>query len=346
MSGTDNTVKIIERDGKRYVNPLGDERYLVRHHDMPDNSHLSAYLDLLESFERRFLHAAEEGLEWITPYSRKDMNVYIAEKRKEYEACDDAKKPLLANQLCVAYLERGIATAKMHIQKRIDDDAVDGKKLLKLQEYVESDLMAALPLLKYVRRKGGRPDADDVLDEMKGEPYKIFVGTLDGNQRVLEQFNTNREYKAAQAMKCMDKVADAVVQLAKAYPEYVAAGLPEQIEELRRWTKERVQLHVSDPDFTNAHDNMIIARNAIFDYERASDAGAPSKLPADYRGKGARATEGSVHLLKKSAELLYDMAHIRGARDVSADAFVKRVQECMPKSGRSREGSNTHREDI
>lgn len=335
MAEEKDAPKLIERDGKLYSNPIDDTRYLVRHYEMPAEGDYAAHLKLLESFERRFLYAAEAGAEWVKPHTKGDLNRFIRAKKDEYEYAEGPKKALIGNDLCIALLERGIEKTKSYLAYLKEGKVPEDELLQRIRRGIERDLVEGISFTPHMRRQRGRPDIDSVLDEMKGEPYNIFVGTLPGNRGHLDLFHGNRERKAAKAMVCMDKVADAALKLTHAYPEYERAGLPEQIENLRKWGKERVQLQVEDPDFETAQENMFIARNALHDYMLPPAPQKPPNLPAGHRGAAPYPTLSSAGLLKEAADLLYDMAHIRGKRDKSAAFFVARVEEQMPQQGRS-----------
>jgi phosphoglycolate phosphatase-like HAD superfamily hydrolase len=322
-----DAMHLTEVGGVRYANPLQDEKYRVRYHDLPPADDLRAYLQLLESFERRFLHTVSGGAEWTS--AGKNPDAVVQEKKVQFAAAEGGQKELLGSALCVALYERGLQRAKKHILRRMEGTAADAPEMKALCEQVQNDLMEAGDLFHYVRRKRGHPDVDDVLNEMKGEPYKIFIGTLPGASGTLEHFHLNRLMKAAMAMRCMDKVAEPAIQLAKSNPRFVEAGVVELLQELNEAAKLRVQLPVHDPEFKAAQTRLVVATHRLHDFMLPPPKPVPGLLPMDHRPREA-SIYTAVGLLKEAGDLIYDMAMIRGKRSKSADFFVERVNEQLP----------------
>src|SRR5688572_18333953 len=226
-------------DGKEYCDPLGDERYLVRYYDLPPKEDLAAYLKLLESFERRFFYTADHGTEALR--HRGDIDHYVDVCRKALETSDAEHVSQASSRLSIALFERGINKAREHITLRINGTPDDDPGLQKLHEEVGKDLMEALQYNSHIRRKRGHPDIDDVLGEMKGEPYNIYAGTLP-KYETIHMFHRNRLYKAARAMKCMDEVTTSILPIAHSHPDFEKSGLPELLSELNKYAKIRVQV--------------------------------------------------------------------------------------------------------
>lgn len=340
MADNDNRRIIVGEDGKRYTNPLGDPHYMVRYFDLPPEGDLGAYLRLLESFERRFLHTVDGGSEW-SRHSR-DADAYIADKRQEYGALHGGAKELAGAALCIALYERGLQHAKAHIKKRIAGVPDDDSELGALKSGAEACFMEASGLFDCLRRKRGRPDSDHVLAEMRGEPYKIFVGTLPGATGVLAHFHLNRQQKAAAAMRCMDQVKDAICKLTAAYQPFAEAGLTEAFQELTAAAKLRVQLPFGEAEFKETQERLVVARNKIHDFSLA-----PNRSPAvDNANTDAVAIrrakrlppQSAVGIIRDAADLIYDMAQVRGEREVSMQFLKDRVEEQMPASPHANRG--------
>jgi hypothetical protein len=226
-------------DGVEYCNPLGDDRYLVRYYELPPKEDLGAYLKLLESFERRFFYTADHGTEALR--HRHDMDDYVERCRHALKTADDTHLGQASSRLSIALLERGISKAHEHITLRMTGTPDSHPSLEKLHKQVGEDLMEAVSHFHHVRRKRGHPDIDDVLNEMKGEPYNVYMGTLP-NSDYIHLFHRNRFHKAACAMKCMDDVLAIILPVAKSHPQFVSAGIPELLNDLNKYAKERVQI--------------------------------------------------------------------------------------------------------
>ncbi|NBO18341.1 MAG: hypothetical protein EBV03_03775 [Proteobacteria bacterium] len=319
-------------DGKDYVDPLHDSRYLVRRYPLPAPGDLMGCMKLLESFERRFLYAAEGGSACLRLGGAIDG--YIDELRRDYAACgDDAQKNHLGGKLCVALIGRGLQHAKTHILLRMrgqGDVLPDAQALEALKKRTQSDLVEGLEYIPYLHRRDGTRDIDDVLNEMKGEPYKIFVATFPEGEHVLEFFRSGREQKVAMAMVCMDKVAASVRTLVKHYPQFAQAGLDAKFSQLLDAAKLRVQLPADDPDFRQASADMARARKAILELPVPDAVSPPSRLPADYKPGRAAPGPKAMELVHRAANLIFDIAVVRVQRAVSAKQLDAEVQGEIP----------------
>ncbi len=306
---------IVTVDGVDYANPLHDTRYLVKIYPPPGN--LSDYISLMESFERRFLHTAEGGREAVRHL--RDLDDYITEKHKAFDTASGGEKELAGAALCVALLDRVVRRAKQHIENRMHKGShIDKAEQARLQASVGEDLMMAVDLIGLVRRRHGYKDVDEVLDEMKGEPYKIFAATLQPDSPVIRHFFHNRERKAADAMVCMDKLAQAVEDLARSHPRLVQGHVGEMMAELASAAKARVQLQRDDPDFTVANSRLKEARDAIHHFNpggEGKDGGRTAPSPT------------TMALLRETADLIYDVAIVRKARNTTAADLKARVVE-------------------
>lgn len=313
-------------NGVEYADPLNDERYLVKFHDLPPKEDLAAYIKLIESFERRFFYTADRGAEAMR--HKDDIDDYVEASRKAYAAAEGKAQELAAGKLSMALLERGIERAKQHIRLRMEGVNGDDSRLAALEKNVGEDLTEGLNYFAHVRRKRGHMDIDDVLNEMKGEPYNIFVGTLNTSNGMIHMFHQNRFRKAAKAMKCMDYVADTIAPLAESNPQLEKAGIPQLMKDLAKYAKIRVQLERSDPEFREIDDKLSMVRNELQSFTPANGK-VPAHLPADHAGAGLSAT--SVELLRNAVDVIYDMAVIRGARWKSAADLKERVGEHLSK---------------
>lgn len=338
MRGLSNVVVV---GGVEYANPLKDDRYLVKLFPIPAQDDLAGHIRLMESFERRFLHSADGGRK---AQRQANLDSYIDEKRAAYEAKTGGEKELEGAALCIALLERGIRRAKRHMLLRIKfaqeivspEDIKRRDALLDdLKHRTEEDLMDAGDLFKYVRRRRGHLDVDRVLDEMKGEPYNIFLGTLPGVENKLEFFRNNRMAKAAMAMQCIDGVVEKMGGLAVSHKQLEDAGMPAMLKELAEAAKLRLQLQRDDPDFAQADLRLTVARNALMRFIPAKVLPAQQlqHLPADYMAR-QQVSPTTVALLKEAGELIYDIALVRGARRWSANNLAERAEEHQPQVSR------------
>ncbi|MBY0408247.1 MAG: hypothetical protein K2Q01_11190 [Rickettsiales bacterium] len=318
---------IITKDGVDYVDPIGGGKYLVKVFEAPEYHNLSGMLKLLESFERRFLHTVEGGHVPMR-YNSAELDTYIEEKRKAYAAATGGEKELEGAALCIAILERGLRLAKKHITHRIKHNPPDAAVLKALHERVDADLVSTSDYFKHVRRKRGHMDVDDVLGEMRGEPYFIYMATLTDKPDTLTFFLRNRLSKAASAMRCIDRMAEAVEPLVQ-QPPLAEAGAPAMLKELAEAAKLRVQLMREDPDFSAADRRLTVAHHALQALAPPKPQAAPAHLPASHPAKqGVSPT--TLALVKEAADMMLDTAIIRVQRNVSAADLAARVQEHQP----------------
>jgi hypothetical protein len=324
------TFGITSIDGHEYCNPLGDERYLVRFYELPPKEDLDAYLKLLESFERRFFYTADHGTEALR--HRGDIDDYVDTCRHALEKADETHIGQAAGRLSIALLERGINKAREHIALRISGTPESHPILAKLHKEIGEDLIEAGDHFQHVRRKRGHPDIDGVLNEMKGEPYNIYAGTLP-NSDYIHLFHRNRFNKAAGAMKCMDNVIDTILPVAKSHPQFISAGIPELLQELNKYAKIRVQLERADPDFKPIDDKLTDIRNKLLSFELPREK-TPAHLPADHSAAKFPASM-STGLIQEAVDMIYDMSIIRGERKTSARLLKEKVSEIQQVMGRS-----------
>lgn len=312
------------------VDPLKDGRTKVRRYPLPPEGDLLAHLRLLESFERRFLHAAEGGSACIRHISTGDMAEYVETLRQEYASCgDEAQKRHLGGQLGVALMDMGLQHAKLHIRMRMEghnDDAV----LEGLKQKAQGMLMEGVDFVPLLHRRDGTPDVDDVLNEMKGEPYKIFVATLPGASGVLNLFRMNREQKAALAIRYMERTADAMQALVRQYPQLAQDDAANKVQALMDAARERVQVPFDNSDFKQAHADMARARKALSELAHPVQKPLPGRLPMDHGPVRCAPTPKALQLLQRGADLIFDMAVVRGARTVSTKQYEQDVQGFLP----------------
>ncbi len=321
--------------GQAYVDPLRDERYRVKLFPLPTPGDLGAHIRLMESFERRFMHTADGGREAQRHVG--DIDSYIDEKRASFAAAEGLTKEHEGAALCLALLDRGVRRAKEHIERRMHTTPATGAALEPLSRLVERDLVEGADLIGFVRRRRGHVDVDNVLNEMKGEPYNIFVGTMPkGN---LEFFGMNRMRKAAQAMRCIDKVADTMRVIAGSHKDLEEGGVQPMLAELAESAKTRVQLQRDDPDFVAADARLHIARDALMNFAPKKSGNAPTlgltHLPAGYGAKGV-VSPTTLALLRDAADLMFDIAIVRVPREVSAADLTARVVEHASSLGKFR----------
>jgi hypothetical protein len=321
---------VVRSNGVEYCNPLSDERYLVKFYDLPPKEDLGAYLKLLESFERRFFYTADHGTEALR--HRGDIDHYVDTCRRALEKADETHLGQASSRLSIALLERGINKAREHITLRMTGTPDSHPALEKLHKEVGADLMEAVEHFPHVRRKRGHPDIDDVLNEMKGEPYNIFIGTLP-NSDYIHMFHRNRFHKAAGAMKCMDDVMSTILPVAKSHPQFVSSGIPELLADFNKYAKIRVQIERADPDFKPIDDKLTDLRNKLLSFELPREK-PPAHLPADHSAAKFPASM-SVGLIQEAVDMIYDMSIIRGERKTSARMLKEKVSEIQQVMGRS-----------
>lgn len=320
-------LSVVKKGGVEYVSPLQDERYLVKLFPLPAHDDWEGCIRLMESFERRFQYTADGGRQVMR---REDLDLFIERKRIAYGEKSGVDKEMEGAALSMALLERGVRRAKEHMEQRMRGVSAGAATLVALRSGSEDDLLDAMNTFAFVRRKRGQKDIDDVLNEMKGEPYNIFIGTLHGSSAGLEFFRRNRMLKAAQSMKCVDEVVQGVNGLAGSHKKLEEGGVTAMLHELGEAAKARLQLQRSDPEFAAVERRLLIARNALLEFTPPKEAGPKSAhLPADMVAKQAVSLT-TMALLQEAADLIYDIAIVRVPRYGSSANLAARVEEHRP----------------
>lgn len=311
---------IIGTDGRTYVDPLGDDKYLVRHYSPPSEKSLGTYLQLVRDFERRFLNYVDRGYSVLNKNDG-DLDHDIMKWRTESQ---DANAPLgedqrdyAARMLRVALLGRAMRGAKSHIKMRLQGHSVEEPALQTLATQVEADIVETLSLPP-LRMKRGYKDVDDIVGEMIGEPQKIFFASLSGITDNIREFYAARYRKVAAAMQSIDMIHDAIEPVGKRF-----AGIPALLTEMKDSARIKIQLQHYDPDFDLADKRYNISRNKLHDFV----ADRQEEITQTGGGWQAQTNLRALALLKDATDLIYDITTTHSARHKGARLLEVAVEK-------------------
>jgi hypothetical protein len=317
---------ILEKEGVKYVEPIPG--YLVKHYEPPRIHKLDDYARLIEDFEKRFFRNVDRGHEILAV---RDIDKYIDQKREAYNAATGPEKELEGGMLCSALIRRSVDHAIQHIRLRIrqggkDDpsNALEHRHLESLRKKIDEDYVETfgLPALRLSR---GQPDRDDVLGEMRGEPFGIFTATLTDTPDKIHSFYRNRYLKVAEAMQCIDTTVASMAQMNAGGTPYHALHVQDSLAALAQAAKDRMQLQRDDAGFHDADLRLRAARNALLDIEQGQEK-PPAHLPRDHRAQ-ASLPPLALMLTKNAVNLIYDIAVTHDAQRRRAEELAASVQD-------------------
>ncbi len=326
----DGCIREIDGVKRRYT-----DGYWIRYYDLHQKDNLNIALRLVGNFEGRFLKAAEYGKEVSTDeasiLSRRKL---FEAARKKTESITDtgsfeyksaqAEENALGGMLAVSLFRKMINDISEHIVYRIEHKTLspsDTQMLNKIKIDIDTDMKEVFHLFKYVRRAGGKKDKDEVLEEMRGEPMVVLRTTLsETSQESVKMLYDNRYRKIAACWKNIDDATIAIKSLISTSKTLKGLRLAEIVDDLSAAAKARCELLRNDPDFDAAVISLHSKRNLIRDFKISDDV--------KHAGNVSKKEDTEIlKLVQSYRKLVYDIAHVRTPRNVSAAELIQKIEK-------------------
>lgn len=340
----------------RVIPPVTKDGQVVKAYTPPEQHDLQGFLQLLNDFEKRFFRNVDRGYLFTDTGvveldgTLHNIDNFIDNKTRVFDTAKGPEREWAGRMLACAHLKRGLEFAKKHIGLRIAqakrpmNEAELSKRLEDLQTSAFADFAEGMDD-KYPRllRTHGVPDMDQVVSEMRGEPYNIFGASMD-EPGLLKTFYDNRYGKIASAMSCIDQVPeimnpliDKTTALLQAAPHSKTRGgfriavksdnpdveairqIQGKMLEFASIAKKRIQLLRSDKEFPATDLTLADIRTSL--YETANDLYNKATIfkPGSPRLAGANATQDVLlpqmaDTLKLAVHCIYDMSTTHAAQ--------------------------------
>jgi len=351
-----------------YYGPITKDReppnYLEREHEIPPShfkfsrsDFLPTCLELVKGLEERYLRNADTGSGLALPSEEKiALWKHLAEQAGNKQ--DQHLMAVYGSNAIVGSFRRMLALIKEHIQDRIEGKTDAASLEVRSKQIVEAwnDYQAlkqslrpstenggmAVPrgsntsMVPTPLRRGPKIDRDGVLDEMEGEPFRIWSASFKPeNSSALAMVFINRAQKIASAQKGMDKVAEGLKTLAAQFPIILSS--------VRHNSSSDIAANPIDVFLQRAKVRSVTPSTVEEKYEVASAELKASYLSilqaCDYHKDTLHPVYANVAaLFEEGAWLINDMATIRGTRGGelekgSIKAFVRRVSRAVQQLG-------------
>lgn len=317
-------------DGHKYVDPLeSGGQYLVRKYDAADVSDLPAMRGLIKDFEQRFLHFVDRGYN-VTKTSPDKLEAYIQHERsvlKDIEAqrkgsgnADYQKETeeLTKRWLGTALVGRSMRLMRHYLKQK--ELGADDAKLDDLQKRVSSDMGEFDRLGISLRGKRGYLDDDTAIKEMIGEPQKLFIASVLGNDQPIKDFYDGRYLKVASAMKSIDETQNSVAGILTTNRK-----IETTFKEMAKAAKNKIQIQHGDPDYPELDKRYMALRDdaqALIGERMNELAVAFNKVGTSIKpAREAAASKAAKEVqaltcLKQATDIIYDVAVTRNPRDM------------------------------
>ncbi len=317
-------------DGHKYVDPLeSGGKYLVRKYDVPDVSDLPAMRNLIKDFEQRFLHFVDRGYN-VTKTSPEKLDRYIEDERDLLQEIANQRKssnnPAFEKDteeqtkrwLGTALIGRSMRLMRHYLKQK--EVGADNAKLEDIFQRVKSDMQEFNQLDVSLRGKRGYLDDDTAIKEMIGEPQKLFIACVLGQDQPIKDFYDGRYLKIANAMRTIDEAQNAVAGVLTMDRKIQATfkGMAEA-------AKHKIQIQHGDKDYPELDKRYMALRDdaqaligkQINELAVAFDKVGTRLKPA--REAAAKKVANEVHALtcmKHATDIIYDIAVTRNPRDI------------------------------
>lgn len=269
------------------------EGYWIKDYAVPDNTLLTRKR-LIEALTRRLFNHTEHGLN--IPGIRLD------EARRAWESeSDPARKRVKGAMYAGALVNRAT-----DIFTRLVDLQATGVVIASNNDLMRECgrcLQEALSLTRLVLHRSG----EEGIDELWGEPFRAFSIPL-------EDFYASRYLKIAQAMRDIDRIADAM--LATFTPLALFADVAPIIREFATAARVKTETLRTDPDIFDVWANLVTAGERLAGFAPRLDAAASE---ADKH----RASAGT-HLLCNGRDLIFYITRARVSMPKSTREFEER----------------------
>jgi hypothetical protein len=269
------------------------EGYWVKAYEVPKDS-LLAKKRLIEALTRRLFNHTEHGLN--IPGTRLD------EARTSYDTETDIGKKRVKGAMYAGALFNRATEIFTHLVD-LQGSGVEIKSSNDLMRECGRCLQEALGLCRLVLHRSG----EEGIDEMWGEPFRAFSIPL-------EDFYQSRYLKMAQAMRDIDSIAEAMMDVFTPLPMF--AELEPIILEFALAARVKTETLRTDPDIFEVWANLVTAGERLVNFHPVltETANATEKRNASY----------GTQLLCNGRDLIFYITRARVPMPKSTREFIER----------------------
>jgi len=283
----DGTVRVI-----RGVQRVHHEGYWVKMYPVPEDT-LEAKRRLIEALTRRLFNHTEHGLN--IPGCR------LAEARSAFQGeTDPGKRRVKGAMYAGALFNRAADIFTSLVDLQSTGVAISPSN--DLMRECGRCLEEALSLCRSVLHRSG----EEGIDELWGEPFRAFCIPL-------EEFYASRYVKMAQAMRDIDRVADAMVL---AFQPPMFPGIEATVRDFARAARQKVETMRTDPEIFDVWADLVTAGERL-----ASFVPVLSRRPYEHE---QRVASSGTHLICNGRDLVFHIARARVSMPKSAREFIER----------------------
>jgi len=279
----------------------GEERvfydgYWIKTYPVPADT-LDAKKRLIEGLTRRLFNHTEHGLN--IPGTR------LAEAKAAHEAeTDPARKRVKAAMLAGAYFNRAADIFRRLVE--LQADGVEIRSDDALMRECGRCLLDAMELGRYVLHRSG----EEGIDELWGEPFRAFSIPL-------EDFYESRYIKIGQAMRDIDRIANAMAVNFMQIPAF--ASIESLVRDLADVAKVKAENLRTDRDIFEVWAQLVTAAERLANY-------TPLPQPLECRKadpRGHRVSDG-LQLIRQGRDLIFYIARARTPMPKSTREYIER----------------------
>lgn len=267
--------------------------YWVKVYETPADT-LFAKKHLIEALTRRLFNHVEHGLNIPGVRLNEARRAFENETYPEYRRVKGA-------MLAGALFNRATEILAKLVELQAAGVAIDSDN--PLMRECGRHLQEALDLGRMVLHRSG----EEGIDELWGEPFKAFAFPI-------EAFYESRYVKIAQAMRAIDRIADALASTVGALRPF--SGVVPLVQDFATAARRKSETLRTDSDIFDVWPDFVVAgeRLCSFEPKRGSEPGAAGRSLVD---------EG-LSLLRGGKDLVLHITRARVPMPKSTQAFVDR----------------------
>jgi hypothetical protein len=280
------TLRIIEGQQRVYY-----EGYWVKTYPVPENT-LQAKKHLIEALTRRLFNHTEHGLN--IPGHR------LAEAKRAYEAeKDPGRKRVKGAMYAGALFNR--ATSIFTKLVDLQSTGVEISANNDLMRECGRCLQEALSLCRLVLHRSG----EEGIDELWGEPFRVFCTPL-------EVFYASRYLKMAQAMRDIDRIADAMVAT---FTEPMFPAIEPVLRDFGRAARTKVETLRTDAEIFDVWADLVTAGERLASFTPVLSTGTEHEQ---------RVASFGTQLIRNGRDLIFHITRARVSMPKSTREFTDR----------------------
>lgn len=269
---------------------------------------LDAKKRLIEALTRRLFNHTEHGLN--IPGTR------LGEARQSYQAeTDPARRRVKAAMLAGALFNRATDIFRKLVE--LQADGVEIRSDDALMRECGRCLLEAMELGHFVLHRSG----EEGIDELWGEPFRAFSIPI-------EDFYEGRYIKIGQAMRDIDRIAEAMIANFTRIPAFAAIEAP--IHDFARAAKIKAETLRTDPDIFDVWAQLVTAGERLANFAPQ----APDKLTEKPKGRRLHSLSDGLQLIRNGRDLVFYIARARTPMPKSTREYIERCASYQ-KSGRA-----------